>query len=76
MKKNYENANWTRGKCVTCNDWKDERKHTHAHTYKNIEINEMEKLVDLHRTSMITIAKNQTSSMKKISPRATPCKQR
>jgi hypothetical protein len=36
----------------------------------------MEKLANLHRTSMIAIAKNQTSSKKKISPMATLWKQR
>jgi len=53
-----------------------ERMKENTYIKKNIETNEMEKLANLHRTSMIAIAKNQTSSKKKKSPRATPCKQR
>jgi hypothetical protein len=53
-----------------------ERMKENTYIYINIETNEMEKLANLHSTSMIVIAKNQTSSKIYISPRATPCKQR
>jgi hypothetical protein len=50
------------------------RTHTHTHTHIKEYWDQWNgKLPDLHRTSMIAIAKNQTSSKKKISPKATPC---